>query len=161
MKYGNFTDKEIGDYSKLNIINVSRQIDFMNKIRNHFNVPIVVSSWIRDEQTQSRLIKERKSSIFSQHPKGTATDTTSLNHIPPEIIIPVSIIYGAVGIGVYFRNGQISHYHLDTRVDNISLNGYNIWYINKKISGEYETIFTPKNIQLLARNVYKALEVKQ
>jgi len=156
MKYGNFTQEEIGDYSKLNIVAVVRQIIFMNKLRNHFGIPITVSNWIRDAITQARLIKEKKSNIFSQHPKGCATDTVSLNHILPNIIIPVALILGAKGIGVYYRNGKVSHYHFDTRTDNISTRGYSLWYVKISVTDKYEYITVASDIRDLADNVYRA-----
>lgn len=85
-------------------------VQYLQKIRDHFNAPITITSGYRCIQHNSNI----GSGTGSQHVKGNACDIVVAGVAPAEVAKYAESI-GILGIGLYETNADGYFVHIDTR----------------------------------------------
>lgn len=104
-----------------------RLVEFLEKIRNHFNAPVTITSPYRCPAHNSRV----GGVTGSRHSKGDAADIVVKGVAPREVAKYAESI-GIMGIGLYETSGDGYFVHIDTRERK------SFWYGQKE---EYRSTF--------------------
>ena len=85
-------------------------VEFLQKIRDHFNAPLTITSAYRCPSYNSRI----GGATGSYHTKGQAADIVVQGHSPREVAQYAESI-GILGIGLYETSKDGYFVHIDTR----------------------------------------------
>lgn len=87
-------------------------VEYLQKIREHFDKPITVSSGYRCEKHNKRI----GGATASRHMKGMAADIV-VKDVPPAEVAKYAESIGVKGIGLYETNKDGHFVHIDTRTE--------------------------------------------
>jgi hypothetical protein len=117
-------------------------IEYLEQIRNHFNVPITITSPYRCPTHNSRI----GGAAGSRHSKGDASDIV-VKGVAPRTVAQFAESIGILGIGLYETSNDGHFVHIDTR------DYKSFWYGQNEqprttfgsYSGASNSIVTPSN----------------